>query len=379
MEDVTQRLDGLVGRLSAAGWLTQERVREALRDVPRHAFVPAVAWTGEGERVDRATASERWLDLVYQDDAIITQLDDGQTDVTTGDGRFTSSCSAPSTVVSLLELLDAEVGHRVLDVGTGTGWTAGLLSRIVGAENVTSVEVDPQVSAQAAENLKAVGLSPRLVVGDGAEGWKDGLPFDRVHATCGVSRVPYEWVRQTRPGGVIVAPYAPGFASGHELRLVVTPDGTAVGTFAGYASYMMMRSHRQLPWPARDGEGTEHTTQIDPRTIGYAPAGADLAMGAFLPGVNARGLHEGDTYVMRLWTADVWASATYRQASSRYEVRTSGGRNLWDEAVDAYFWWVGEGSPGRERYGLTVTPEAEFVWLDSAGKPVSSGAGAGGF
>ncbi|TDC42479.1 methyltransferase domain-containing protein [Actinomadura sp. KC345] len=255
MGDVTRRPDALAERLVAAGWLTQGRVRTALRDVPRHAFVPPVAWTGDGDRVDRAAAPESWLDPVYRDDAIITQLDDGRTDVATGSGRFTSSCSAPSTVVSLLELLDAEAGHRVLDVGTGTGWTAALLARLVGAENVTSVEVDPFVSAQAAENLKDVVLSPRLVVGDGAVGWEDGAPFDRVHATCGVSQVPYAWVRQTRPGGVIVAPYAPGFASSHELRLVVMPDGTAVGRFTGYASYMMMRSHRQPPWRAPQARG----------------------------------------------------------------------------------------------------------------------------
>lgn len=108
---------------------------------------------------------EGWLELVYGDDAIITQLDDGTTDLTTGAGRFTSSLSASSTVVSLLELLDVEPGHRVLDVGTGTGWTAALLSRLVGSANVTSVEVDPAVSAQASANLKSTGHAPRLVVG----------------------------------------------------------------------------------------------------------------------------------------------------------------------------------------------------------------------
>lgn len=314
--------------------------------------------------MDRATAPESWLDLVYQDDAIITQLDDGQTEVTTGNGRFTSSCSAPSTVVSLLELLDAEVGHRVLDVGTGTGWTAALLSRMVGAENVTSVEIDPSVSTQAAENLKEVGLSPRLVVGDGAEGWAEEAPFDRVHASCGVSHVPHAWVRQTRPGGVIVTPYAPGFASGHELRLVVMPDGTAVGRFTGYASYMMMRSHRQPSWPAPGDGGAESTTPIDPRTIGYAPAGADLAMGASLPGVNARGYHEDGTYVLRLWSADAWATATYQPGQRVHQVRMSGDRNLWEEAARAYFWWVGHGSPARDRFGLTAASGTETVWLD---------------
>lgn len=152
------------------------------------------------------------------------------------------------------------------------------------------------------------------------------------------------------------------------------PDGTAVGKFTGYASYMMMRSHRPLPWPGGDG-GVESTTRIDPRTIGYAPAGADLAMEAFLPGVNARGHHEGDTYVMRLWSERAWATAIHRPGRDVYQVRTSGSRNLWEEAARAYFWWAGHGGPGRDRFGLTVTAEAEGVWLDSSSNPVNPGAG----
>src|SRR5690606_12311496 len=189
MGDVMQRVEALIERLAAAGWLTQDRVRAALHDVPRHVFAPPVAWTGDSDRVSKEADPEGWLDLVYGDDAIITQLDDGATDLTTGAGRFTSSLSASSTVVSLLELLDVEPGHRVLDVGTGTGWTAALLSRLVGSANVTSVEVDPAVSARAAANLERAGVAPRLIVGDGAHGWALGAPYDRVHATCAVARV----------------------------------------------------------------------------------------------------------------------------------------------------------------------------------------------
>ncbi|WP_160819890.1 methyltransferase domain-containing protein [Actinomadura sp. J1-007] len=291
MGDVAQRTEALIERLAAAGWLTQASIKEALRDVPRHVFAPPVAWTGEGGRVRKRSAPEAWLDLVYGDDALITQLDDGATDLAAGAGHFTSSLSASSTVVSLLELLDAEPGHRVLDVGTGTGWTAALLSRLVGSENVVSVEVDPAISERAAANLKQTDVSPRLVVGDGARGWTREAPYDRVHATCAVARVPYAWVEQTRPGGVIVTPYAPGFGSSHELRLVVMPDGTAVGGFAGYASYMMMRKQRHPEWDPSGRPAERTTTDVDPRTIGYAPAGADLAMGrrcrACAPGAYA--------------------------------------------------------------------------------------------
>ncbi|MEO3826042.1 methyltransferase domain-containing protein [Actinomadura sp. B10D3] len=362
-----QRVEALIERLTAAGWLTQNRVRAALHDVPRHVFAPPVAWTGDGERVSKEADPEGWLDLVYGDDAIITQLDDGTTDLTTGAGRFTSSLSASSTVVSLLELLDVEPGHRVLDVGTGTGWTAALLSRLVGSANVTSVEVDPAVSAQASANLKSAGQAPRLIVGDGAHGWAQEAPYDRVHATCAVARVPYAWVGQTRPGGVIATPYAPGFGSSHELRLVVMPDGTAVGRFTGYASYMMMRAQRHPDWDASDRHGDRSTTDIDPRTIGYAPAGADLAMGAALPGVCARGAHDGAAYTLRLWSADAWAEAHYEPGRDSFDVEQGGDRPLWDLAVSAYFDWIAHRSPGRDRFGLTVSPAGDRVWLDHPG------------
>ncbi|GAA4234743.1 methyltransferase domain-containing protein [Actinomadura meridiana] len=363
-ENVMRRLEAMVDRLTAAGWLTSDAVRGALYDVPRHCFVPALAWMGEGDRVSEARDPQAWLDVAYSDEAIITQLDDGDTDVAIGDGRYTSSLSAPSTVVSLLELLDLEDGHRVLDVGTGTGWTAGLLACIVGSGNVTSVEVDPQIAERASANLAGVRFEPAVVVGDGSKGWAQNAPYDRVHATCAVARVPYAWVEQTRSGGVIVTPYAPGFASSHELRLVVLPDGTAVGRFTGYASYMLMRNQRHPEWDPAALDVRESTSDVDPRTLGYAPAGADLAMGAALPGVVARGRRDGDNYTLRLWASDAWATATYEPGRVAFDVRQAGERALWDEAVGAYFGWVSQGSPGRDRFGLTVTGEGEYVWLD---------------
>ncbi|MWK38305.1 hypothetical protein GEV43_32545 [Actinomadura sp. J1-007] len=81
----------------------------------------------------------------------------------------------------------------------GTGWTAALLTEF--GAGILSVEVDPAVADQAAANLKAAGHAPRLVVGDGAAGWPPGAPYDRVHATAAVARVPYPWVEQTRLRG----------------------------------------------------------------------------------------------------------------------------------------------------------------------------------
>ncbi|MFG2003381.1 methyltransferase domain-containing protein [Spirillospora sp. NPDC048911] len=370
MGDVVQHIEAMADQLAVDGWLTQEKVRAALHDVPRHTFVPRIAGTGQGDRVDRDLDPDGWLSLAYTQDAIITQLDDGVSDATSG--VFTSSCSAPSTVVSLLELLDVERGHRVLEIGTGTGWTAGLLAHLAEEGNVVSVEVDPQVAEQAADNLKNAGASPRLVVGDGVRGWAEAAPYDRVHVTCGVRVVPYTWIEQTRPGGVIVLPYSPGFGYGHELRLVVMPDGTAVGRVPGYASYMMIRSQRP---PALDMDGVEATrsqTAVDPRTIAFAPPGADLAMSATLGEVFSKSTQAGGKYTLWLWaSAGSWASATYEQGKDTYDVEQAGDRRLWDEAEAAYFQWVSWREPGRDRFGMTVTPEGQTIWLDSPDCPIA--------
>ncbi|MBA9002648.1 methyltransferase domain-containing protein [Thermomonospora cellulosilytica] len=228
--------------------------RAPLYEVPRHLFVPERAWcTPDGRPgylIDRSRDPEQWVRAAYTDMAIVTQLDDGATDIGSGDGEYTCSLSAPSMVLAGLSLLSPERGDRVLEIGTGTGWTAALLSHRVGAENVTTVEVDPALGMRAVERLKAVGYRPRVVVGDGAEGFPERAPYDRVHVTCGVREVPYAWVEQTRPGGVIVLPWMHSPHSGELTRLTVHEDGTATGRFYGEVDFMMLRAQRRT-----DGRG----------------------------------------------------------------------------------------------------------------------------
>ncbi|MEU0517974.1 protein-L-isoaspartate(D-aspartate) O-methyltransferase [Streptosporangium sp. NPDC006007] len=375
-ERIGALIDGL-GRVAGP-------VKRALRAVPRHEFVPAVALIpGDGgglRAIDRAADSAGWWEAVYSDTPIVTQLDDGAlsiADVVGPDGvvrlpsgaDYTSSASAPSTVAALLGWLAPDPGHRIMEIGTGTGWTAALLAHLVGdGDLVTSIEVDLAVAEQAAKNLAVAGFGPRLVIGDGAVGTVADGPYDRVHVTCGVRAVPYTWVAQTRPGGTIVLPYCPGFGADHALRLIVAPGGVAHGTYPGFASYMMMRSQRPADGVlsyTRDHQAA--TTAVDPRTIAYAPAGADLAIHA-LTGLRSQGLRRPDFY--RLWVYDAdgsdAAAVTWRPGRREFEVRGYGRRPVWDEVVDAYFRWVAWGQPGRARFGMTVTPDGQKVWLDGA-------------
>jgi protein-L-isoaspartate(D-aspartate) O-methyltransferase len=375
--DLAARMDRLIAGIRPAGEVG-DRVEQAIRAVPRHLFIPPVGLisprrTGHAYVIDRDADPGAWWDAVYSDTSIVTQLDDGATGLRDLKGDYTSSASAPSTVADLLSLLAPEPGDRVLEIGTGTGWTAALLAHLVGASgSVTSIEVDASIAEQAAKNLAAFGTPAHLVAGDGADGCPDHAPYERVHVTCGIRTVPYAWIEQSRPGAVIVLPYCPGFGTNHALRLVVTPDGTAQGRIPGFASYMIMRSQRRTADRPARGPADEHhlTTRIDPRTIADAPAGADLAISA-LTGLSSNGSAEPDEDgpLYRMWVSDPdnpysWAAVDWRPGVSDYEVYQVGDRPLWDEVTEAYARWVSWGEPDYRRFGMTVTPEGQRIWLD---------------
>ena len=365
----------LADRLSAAGDLPPVW-REAYDAAPRHLFAPARGWAapdggGAGHPIDRDNDPDTWWESVHTDASLITQADDGATDPAMGTGSWTSSLSAPGAVFASLGHLYVHGGHRVLDVGTGTGWTAALLSARLGDGQVTTVEVDPALAERAAGNLAAAGFRPHLVVGDGALGHPANAPYDRVHATFGVRHVPWAWVEQTRPGGVIVTPWSPGWAFGHLLRLTVGRE-RAVGRFVGSAGYMMMRAQRH-PIPHRTGiEPDQATTPIDPRAVAWDGYGADVAIAALVPGVVSATTSDGDSHLeLRLWDGDgSWATVTYRPGRREFPVETRGPRRLWEEVADAYLTWVDWGRPKRDRFGMTVTAEGQRVWLDSPDQAV---------
>ncbi|GAA3762792.1 methyltransferase domain-containing protein [Salinactinospora qingdaonensis] len=345
---------------------------EALRAAPRRLFVPDIAWTVDDGLLDRNADPQTWQAAVDGDGAILTQIDDGETTLTATSPwtarDWTSSCSAPAMVLDFLNLLDPYDGDQVLEIGTGTGWTAGVLSARLGADRVTSVEVDERVAAQARANLERAGLAPRLVVGEGAAGWPASAPYDRVHVTCGVREVPYAWVEQTRPGGVIVLPWTPnGIGNGPKARLTVTGD-RAVGRFpGGEAAYMLLRAQRPRRPPIR-GQVRESTARVDPRRLTRAGRGLSVALAGMLPGVYVGGGDRSDgshAVVLRELSGPSHAIATRPVEGGEAAVEQQGPRNLWDQAETAYLTWVGWGEPGVERFGLTVAPQGQHAWLDT--------------
>ncbi|WP_274560741.1 methyltransferase domain-containing protein [Streptomyces spiramyceticus] len=351
--------------------------------VPRHAFLPEQVWVGEDlTACTRTAAPENWLRTAYADDPVVTQINDGK-DPGDGERWPSSSASAPSIVLRMLNMLDVEHGHQVLEIGTGTGWNAGLLAHRLGAQNVTTVEVDPVLALQAAQNLKNSGLEPRVIGGDGAAGHAAGAPYDRIIATCSVREVPRAWLEQTRPGGVILTPWeTPWFCYGL-LRLVVDSTGTASGRFSPHSAFMLMRNQRMDLRIFRDVVREEHVpdeslTQLSPWAVTGDGWAAQFAIGLQLRDVW-RTWHDNpnvDGTASRLWLATTdatsWAAVDWDgQTEERFTVWEYGPRRLWSEVEAAYKWWRSVGGPGPECFGMTVRADgAHTPWLTSPSQPV---------
>ncbi|MEU7836461.1 methyltransferase domain-containing protein [Nonomuraea sp. NPDC049129] len=220
--DLDNRISGKINAISGNREPITGTLEEALKAVPRHLFVPSVglALADDGPvLIDWGGDPDAWWAAVDGTAAIVTQLEEGATALRATEGRYNCSSSALGTVVRLLGPLNPQPGHRVLEGGTGTGWTAALLSHLVGEDgSVTSIEVDEGLGEQAAKSLAAVGAQPHLIVGDGAAGCPDRAPYDRVHVTCGIHTVPYAWIQQAAPGAVVVAPLLTFFRPGCQAR-----------------------------------------------------------------------------------------------------------------------------------------------------------------
>ncbi|MFH0246202.1 methyltransferase domain-containing protein [Streptomyces sp. HK10] len=343
-------------------------IRRAVGALPRHRFAPDRLWSWDGSAgvyvpVDRAADPGRWAAEVYAgpDAPAVIQI--------TG-GRASSSLSCPAVVVDMLDSLLLEPGRRVLELGTGTGWNTALLAHRAGPDRVTSVEVDPQLAAAARERLAAAGTRVEVRVGDGTAGWPQGAPYDRVIATYAVEEVPWAWVEQTRPGGRIVTPWG---RLGH-VALTIAPDGrSASGWVQGLAQFMPARGtdpgapfHHVRDRQPPDIEGPF------PRALGplTGPERGHLlfALRVLLPDIHVTaGAGQAGTVV---WLHDghtSWATLTPRTGTDAgpdadVVARQGGPRRLADEVLRAWTVWEERGAPVLYDFGLTRTPNEQWVW-----------------
>jgi len=150
------------------------RVLEAMRRVPRHEFVPS---------------SQR--KRAYEDSALLV--------------GYKQTITWPFVVAFMTESLDPRPTDRVLEIGTGTGYQAAVLSLVV--KEVDSIEIIPELGRTAAKRLKRLGYkNVKTKIGDGYLGWPERAPYDKIILTCSPEKIPQPLVDQLKEGGRMVLP-----------------------------------------------------------------------------------------------------------------------------------------------------------------------------
>lgn len=367
---------GLLQTVSDGHDLAPEWIKAATA-APRHSFLPDHIWIdldGTYRALERRADISAWLAAAYADEPVVTQVNDGVEPGDPSKAWPSSSSSAPSVVFRMLEALDLRPGMRVLEIGTGTGWTSALLSHRLGDANVTTIEVDRGLADRARAALGTAGFAPEVVCGDGALGWGVRAPYDRIVSTCSVRRVPLAWIEQTKPGGVILTPWDNPWICWGLLRLTVGDDETAVGRFSADSSFMLMRTQRDDVDLLRDVVRDDHEAEVSETVLprrSVVHAEAAFAIGHRIGDIwHAWQDNPAEGVADRLWIASAdrssWAAVDHDGGDEDvFTVRQYGLRRLWDEIEAAHQWWIANGRPGPDRFGLTVTSEGHQAWLDT--------------
>ncbi len=169
-------------------------VLAAMDRVPRHEFVP-----------------EPIRDLAYADRPL--PIGHGQT------------ISQPFIVAFMTDLLAVTPESMVLEIGTGSGYQAAVLSRL--ARRVHSIEIIPELARSAAERLARLGYRDvEIRAGDGYYGWSQAAPFDRIMVTAAATQIPPPLIQQLKPGGRMIIPLGAPFTIQQLVLIEMQPDGT---------------------------------------------------------------------------------------------------------------------------------------------------------
>lgn len=190
-QEVTAARNRMVDQEIVAAGIANARVIQAMRDTPRHEFVP------------RPLRQDAYLDMALP-------IGWGQT------------ISPPFIVAYMTEQIDPQPADKVLEIGTGSGYQAAVLSKLV--RDVYTIEIVEQLGNRAAKDFKRLKYTNvHAKVGDGFLGWPEHAPFDKIIVTCSPEKVPQPLAAQLREGGRMIIPVGERYQQ--VFHLLVKRDG----------------------------------------------------------------------------------------------------------------------------------------------------------
>ncbi|MGH3932428.1 MAG: methyltransferase domain-containing protein [Pseudonocardiaceae bacterium] len=358
---------GLVAALTDSGDLHDPAWAAALAATPRHLLVPTAYHQQADGSWARINTGGQDVGLAYSPTTLVTEVD--------ADGRAISSSTKPDLMVRMLETLDVHDGHRVLEIGTGTGYNAALLTHRLGAGNVFSIDVGAELVDTARQRLAVIGCVPHLAARDGIDGWPEHAPYDRIIATCSAPSIPWSWAQQLTVGGKVLADLKLATGAGNLVFLHRYSDRLEGRFTTRWAAFMAMR-HNGDTTPIRapkaePGQDRVTTAPAQPWNtdrevwlLACLHLPSDLHYGYTLdpathaPKATTLSAPDGSWCEVELTTDD----------SALRQVRAGGPTPLWVHVERAYDLWRQWNQPSWERFGLTVTQHAQFVWLDEPHK-----------
>ncbi|WP_308409271.1 methyltransferase domain-containing protein [Streptomyces sp. BV129] len=352
----------MVARLEESGALGPGSVREALLVLPRQLLMPQayVRRSAPDETpplwdlLDFSRPGDRaeLLERLHSGDSVAIQHDGepilGRVPGPRRGGEMTAMSSTMSLTADLLQQLDLRAGQRVLDVGTGAGVTAAAACFVCGDDGVVTLDIDPHVTAAARERLSAIGYQPTVVTGDCTTGWPEAGPYDRIFLSFAVPRVPQSVVEQLAPGGLALmtlgtsSPSWPGLAvirKGLDRTVEAELRAVEFGHRAG-AGFDRLFLSAEFRATITTADGWTQRSWLAPPAD--AQRGMWLALDALRPGL-----------VRHFGTKDLTIGApecgSWMRVSEvgyhRWEVTTSGPRDIWAEVQDVAARWRAAGEP----------------------------------
>lgn len=361
----TDLCNQMVSKLKQQGAIKSIEVEQAFSKVLRHKFIETFYLPTDLQQPiinQPHNPNPEHLKLIYSNKSLITRV---------SDGKASSSTSEPFLMAYMLELLALSPNLKVLEIGTGTGYNAALMSEIVGNQNqIVSVDIQEDVIAQTKRLLSNAGYpNINIVLGDGFYGVQEQAPYDRIIATVGTQDVSPHWVAQLSTSGLMILPLYHG--GWNPLVKIWWQDDKLKGKVVGISGFMPfggnefaynpspLGSMTSFPaieefeqFPLFDGLETEHTR--NPLMWNAFPIGFHYFMamcdsramwGMKPPGYGIYDEQQGIILV----------------SPQRNCIFLKGSKTLYSQLQELYENWINLGKPNPFDYDIEFIPKSQSI------------------